>query len=87
METTPENQKEFWNSRALSCPPPFQPATLKKTRRILRLPAPTGVELRRKALLDIGCGTGGYGLPLAAAAKSVMRVDSSAAMLKILRAG
>jgi len=30
METTPENQKEFWNSRALSCPPPFHRLRLKR---------------------------------------------------------
>lgn len=86
MRDTRANEKLFWNSRAGNYPLPFDPATAAKTRRILRLLAGMGVEFAGKAVLDIGCGTGVYGLLLAPRAKTVLGVDSSAAMLKIFRA-
>ena len=85
MKNTRANEKVFWNSRARNYPLPFEPATAGKTRRILRLLAGMGVLPAGKAVLDIGCGTGVYGLLLAPEAKAVLGVDSSAAMLKIFR--
>lgn len=45
-----------------------------------------GVEFKGRRILDIGCGTGIYGLALAGRARSVLGLDSSAAMLAIFRA-
>ncbi len=45
-----------------------------------------GVEFKGRRILDIGCGTGIYGLALAGRALSVLGLDSSAAMLSIFRA-
>ena len=43
------------------------------------------VEFAGKSLIDIGCGTGVWTLHLAQKAKSVVGVDSSQAMLKVLQ--
>ncbi|OGS16936.1 MAG: hypothetical protein A2234_09015 [Elusimicrobia bacterium RIFOXYA2_FULL_58_8] len=85
MKNTPANEKIFWNSRARNYPLPFEPSTLGKTRRILRLLNRMGVEFTGRDILDIGCGTGVYALTLAGKACSVLGIDSSPAMLKIFR--
>jgi SAM-dependent methyltransferase len=86
MKGTPSNEKTFWNNRARNYPLPFEHETLAKTRRIFRLLERMGVIFNGRRILDIGCGTGIYGLALAGRAKSVLGLDSSAAMLKIFRA-
>lgn len=86
MKATRTNEILFWNSRARNYPLPFTRATAAKTRRMLRLLERLGVSFSGRALIDIGCGTGVYALPLAGTAKRVLGVDSSAAMLKVFRA-
>lgn len=86
MKGTKANEKLFWDSRARNYPLPFARATAAKTRRMLRLLARLGVSFRGRAVIDIGCGTGIYALPLAGTARNVLGVDSSAAMLKVFRA-
>jgi SAM-dependent methyltransferase len=86
MKATPANLKYYWNARAADYPMPFARATLAKTRRIVRVAQELGARFHGLRLLDIGCGTGNYGLPLAARARRVTGVDGSAAMLKIFRA-
>lgn len=83
MKGTPANEKLFWDSRARNYPLPFDPGNAIKTRRIVRLLGRMGVRFRKKKLLDIGCGTGVYALPLAASASGVLGVDSSRAMLAV----
>jgi len=85
MKGTPANEKIFWDSRARTYPLPFAPGNAVKTGRIVRLLGRMGVSFSGKRLLDIGCGTGVYALPLAAAASSVLGVDSSRAMLAVYR--
>jgi len=86
MKNTPANEKIFWNSRARSYPLPFDPSTLGKTKRILRLLGRLGADFTGRDILDIGCGTGVYALILAGKAGRVLGLDSSAAMLRIFRA-
>lgn len=86
MKGTRENEKLFWDNRARNYPLPFEKETLAKTGRILRLLGHMGVRFDGRRVLDIGCGTGVYGLPLAAKSKSVLGLDSSPAMLKVFRA-
>ncbi|MEI7482388.1 MAG: class I SAM-dependent methyltransferase [Elusimicrobiota bacterium] len=86
MKGTPANEKLFWNNRARNYPLPFEPGNLAKIGRILRLLERMGVRFEGRKVLDIGCGTGVYALPLAEKAKSVLGLDSSREMLKIFRA-
>ena len=44
-----------------------------------------GIDFKDKNIIDIGCGTGVHSLRLAQKAKSVLGVDSSQAMLDILK--
>ncbi|OGR78588.1 MAG: hypothetical protein A2X32_04890 [Elusimicrobia bacterium GWC2_64_44] len=86
MKGTKANEKLYWNSRAANYPRPFGRSNTGKTRRMLRLLAGLGVGFEGRRVLDIGCGTGVYALPLAATAAGVLGVDSSAAMLAVYRA-
>lgn len=86
MKDTRANEKLYWDSRARRYPRPFAGETAAKTRRILRLLKGLGADFRDKNLLDIGCGTGVYALLLAGAARRVLGVDSSPAMLSVFRA-
>lgn len=85
MRGTKADEKLFWNSRARNYPLPFDPATAGKTRRILRLLKGLGADFKGREVLDLGCGTGVYALPLAGAARRTFGIDSSAAMLKVFR--
>ncbi len=86
MKNTAKNEKLFWNCRAGNYPLPFDPSTLVKTTRILRLLRGLGADFGGRDILDIGCGTGVYALPLAGKAGKVLGIDSSPAMLRVFRA-
>ena len=79
MKNTAKNEKLFWNCRAGNYPLPFDPSTLVKTERILRLLRGLGADFCGRDILDIGCGTGIYALPLAGKAGKVLGIDSSRA--------
>lgn len=79
------NEKLYWNSRARNYPVPFGREAAAKTRRMLALLERLGADFAGARVLDIGCGTGVYALPLAARAARVLGVDSSAAMLRVYR--
>jgi SAM-dependent methyltransferase len=79
MLTTPKNEKLFWRHKARQYPMPFDPATFRKTSRIIALAEKLGADFRGRDLLDIGCGTGIYALVL-------LGVDSSGPMLRRFRA-
>ncbi|HCC46727.1 MAG TPA: hypothetical protein DEQ38_01200 [Elusimicrobia bacterium] len=85
MKGTRANEKLYWDSRAGRYPRPFAGETAAKTRRILRLLAGLGVTFAGQRLLDVGCGTGVYALPLAGVARRVLGVDSSPSMLGVFR--
>lgn len=86
MKATPANEKFYWNARAANYPQPFEREMLTKSRRIIKIAEGLGARFAGRRLLDIGCGTGNYALPLAACCSSVTGVDGSAAMLRVFRA-
>lgn len=86
MISTKNNEKLFWSRKAAGYPLPFDPPTLKKTFRMVRLAGRLGADFRGRDLLDIGCGTGIYALALAGTVKSALGVDSSEEMLRRFRA-
>ena len=71
----------FWERMAKSYPLPFDDKTLADTRRILSLVKSKGVEFGNTNVLDIGCGTGIYTLPLACEAAMVNGIDDSETMI------
>ena len=72
---------DFWDRMALHYPLPFDKKTLADTRLIFSLVSDRGVKIHHAEVLDIGCGTGIYTLPLAREAAAVTGVDDSATML------
>ena len=57
--------KDFWEMKARKYPLPFDRESLRKTEKVIALVKSKGVEISGADLLDIGCGTGIYTLPLA----------------------
>ena len=86
MKKTNSGLKTFWKRKAGHYPLPFERKTAARTARIVRLLEGMGVVFRGRSLLDIGCGTGIYGLFLAGRASRVLGVDSSKTMLHKFRA-
>jgi len=76
-----EKQNAFWEWMALKYPLPFEEKMLADTSRIISLVKSKGVEIRNRAILDIGCGTGIYTLPLALEASAVTGLDDSKTMI------
>ena len=91
MKTLCENHRQqdkfsaFWERMALHYPLPFDEETLADTHRVLSLVRSKGVEIFQATILDIGCGTGIYTLPLAREAAMVTGIDDSTAMIKRLK--
>ena len=78
--------KIFWERKARHYPLPFERKSAARTARIVRLLESMGVDFDGRSLLDIGCGTGIFGLFLANKASRVLGVDSSRRMLAGFRA-
>lgn len=72
----------FWERMAQSYPLPFEDKTLADTCKVLSLVKSKGVELSNTSVLDIGCGTGIYTLPLACEAAMVTGIDDSENMIE-----
>lgn len=71
----------FWNRMAEHYPDPLDAKTLSETNEILSIVKGKGVEIHGADILDIGCGTGTYSLPLADDAETVTGLDNSDAMV------
>lgn len=84
-EDSDDRFKVFWEMKALKYPLPFEEDTIKKTQDTISLAKKKGVDIQDKEILDIGCGTGIYTLPLALEAKHVTGLDSSETMIRRLR--
>ena len=81
-EKRPQDKfRDFWDRMAQHYPMPFDEPTLTDTHRVLGLVEEMGVEIAHRSILDIGCGTGIYTLPLAREAAMVTGLDDSEAML------
>jgi SAM-dependent methyltransferase len=76
----------FWEIKARRYPLPFDLQSMARTKRVLTLLQEWGVGFAGAAILDIGCGTGCFTLPLARNAAKVVGLDFSAAMLDRLHA-
>ncbi|HAH31504.1 MAG TPA: hypothetical protein DCL44_04220 [Elusimicrobia bacterium] len=85
MKKSDSSMKVFWERKAGHYPLPFDRKTAARTARIVRLLESMGVDFHSRSLLDIGCGTGIYGLFLAGRASRVLGVDSSQTMLRKFR--
>ncbi len=81
-----EKYNAFWNRMALHYPDPFNSKTLSDTSEVLSVVKGKGVEIYGAAILDIGCGTGTYTLPLARDAAMVTGLDDSTRMIERLTA-
>ena len=84
-KTQRRHDKTFWEMKARKYPLPFAPDNLAKTKAMIALAESHGVRPVGATILDLGCGTGTYTLPLAQAAERVTGVDSSTTMLERLR--
>ena len=71
----------FWEHKALSYPLPFEEKTFAETCRVISLVKSRGVEIAEAGILDIGCGTGIFTLPLAREAAMVTGLDDSVSMI------
>jgi SAM-dependent methyltransferase len=80
-----EKFKTFWEMKALRYPLPFDKGTIEKTNSVISMAREKGVEIQGKKILDLGCGTGIYTLPLARQALHVTGLDSSETMIKRLK--
>jgi SAM-dependent methyltransferase len=76
-----DKSKYFWDRKAKKYPLPFAEKCLEETERMLRIVKQQGVVFAGKEVLDIGCGTGIYTLPIAREAASVTGLDFSETML------
>lgn len=78
-----DNAQEYWNARARTFPR-YEDGADNYEARVLRMIRENGVDLRGKRILDVGCGSGMYTIRLAREAQSVVAVDISDEMLRIL---
>lgn len=79
---TTEKQKKFWEKMAEKYPLPFTDKNLAKTKKIIGMAEQRGVRIEGSAILDVGCGTGVYSLPLAERAARVVGLDLSEEMAR-----
>ncbi len=77
--------KKFWKAKAPNYPLPFGKEIFSKTKRILKKIKEENIIFKDKTIIDIGCGTGIYSLPLALEAKEVTGTDFSPIMLKKMK--
>ena len=76
-----DNRGELWERMALRYPLPFDEKTLAETNKVIDLVRSRGVVMQHATVLDIGCGTGIFSLPLAREAGMVTGLDDSPRML------
>ena len=79
---TAEKQKKFWEKMAAKYPLPFDTENLTKTQQVIGMAEQRGVKIDGATILDVGCGTGVYSLPLAKQALHVTGLDLSEEMAR-----
>ena len=77
-----EPQREFWEKMAERYPLPFDSEQLAHTERMMGVAEGFGVRVEGSRVLDVGCGTGVYALPLAQRAAQVVGLDISEEMTR-----
>ncbi len=73
--------KEFWDIKAGKYPRPFEEKNINSFRSMMERMNRFGVSFAGKRIIDIGCGTGNYGLLFAQEAKEVFCLDFSGNMI------
>ena len=76
----------FWEEKAHTYPHPFKEDILSFTEAISGIVEERCLSIKGAKILDIGCGTGAFALPLALQGASVTALDISETMLKRLAA-
>lgn len=74
----------FWEEKALSYPDPFEENILSFTEGVSDIIENRCLSIKGARILDIGCGTGAFALPLALRGASVTALDISENMLQRL---
>jgi len=77
--------KKFWDFKSKKYPRPFDEKIFKETKNVISIIESMGVNFSDKDIIDIGCGTGIYGLVLAEKAKSVLCLDFSTEMIDVAK--
>jgi SAM-dependent methyltransferase len=77
--------KNFWEFKSKKYPRPFDEGIIEKTKEILKRIESYGVSFEGKDVIDIGCGTGIYGLVISQKARKVLCFDISDGMINILK--
>lgn len=81
IKSKEDNFLSFWEMKAKRYPLPFDEKVLSTTLRVIEIVKEKGIEIAGAKILDIGCGTGIYTLPLAQKAALVVGIDPSKTML------
>lgn len=76
----------FWEEKAAAYPHPFREDVLSFTEAVSGIIEERCLSIKGAKILDIGCGTGAFALPLALQGASVTALDISENMLKRLTA-
>ncbi len=84
MNNGEQRARRFWQHKAKGYPLPYDEDTLKTTREVIEIVKSRNVELKGKRVIDIGCGTGIYTLPIAEEASFVLGLDYTLEMLNRL---
>ena len=79
------SMKNFWDFKSKKYPRPFDEGVIEKTKEILKRIESYGVSFEGKDVIDIGCGTGIYGLVISQKARKVLCFDISDGMINILK--
>lgn len=74
-------RKKFWEKMAKKYPLPFDKKHLKQTQEVISMAEQRGVRIDGASILDVGCGTGVYTLPLAQRASRTTGLDFSEEMI------
>lgn len=72
----------FWEFKSKKYPLPYEESVHKKTLDTIEMVVNHGVKINNARILDIGCGTGVFTLPLAEKSHYVIGLDSSKSMIK-----
>jgi SAM-dependent methyltransferase len=77
----PVTTRRFWEEKADAYPLPFEPGTVRRTEPVIEIMERKGLVIDGSRLLDIGCGTGAFALPLAHKGARITALDISGTML------
>lgn len=77
--------KKFWEHKSAKYPRPFDTGVIEETLKVIEIIKNYGVDFKNKKIIDIGSGTGIYGLVMAEYAQSVLCLDFSQNMIDILK--